>query len=352
MTNVKIYGMKGSVEITLKEVLDLTEGVCLRGHEGMVFTGIGALDDAEAGDISFLANEKYFKDYLVTKAGLVLVPSGADLVDGNAAIVKVENPSHAFGEIVKIVSKKQRNFKAGIHPRAIIADDVLLDASKVCIKAGAVVESGVVIGDGSEIGAGAVICENVKLGEDCLVYPNVTVREYCEVGDRVTLQPNCVIGSDGYGYELVEGEHKKVDQVGVVILEDDVEIGAGSAIDRARFGKTVIGKGTKVDNLVQVAHNAQIGEHCLLVSQSGIAGSSKLGNYVTVAAQAGVAGHLEIGDSAVLLARAGAAKNLEGGQVYMGFPARPVKEEQRKMAAVTRLPRLIEQVRELRKLLS
>lgn len=338
-----------SVEITLKEIISLTGGKCVQGHDECFVRGIASLDKATDMDISFLGNEKYYADYLATKAGMILVPSQVEQYPENAAIIEVENPSFAFDAVVKAVSSKQRNFKPGIHPKAIIADGVKLNPEKVCVKAGAVVEEGCEIGDGTEIGANAVISENVKVGADCLIYPNVTVREFCELGDRVILQPNCVIGSDGYGYEMVDGEHKKVDQVGIVVLEDDVEVGSNTTIDRARFGKTVIGKGSKVDNLVQIAHNAEIGEHCLLVSQSGIAGSSKLGNYVTVAAQAGVAGHLEIGDKAILMARAGVAKDLKGGQVYMGFPARPVKEEQRKLASLARLPKLVEQVKDLSK---
>jgi len=337
------------VEITLKELLDLTGGKCLAGHEEQVFTGLGALDEASADDVSFLGNEKYYQDYLKSEAGLILVPVDVAEIPDGVAIIEVENPSYAFGLVVKMLSTRKRQFKPGVHPRAWIADDVKYAPDKVCVRAGAVVEAGCEIGDGTEIGAGVVLGEKVKVGKDCLIHANVVVREHCVLGDRVMLQPGCVIGSDGYGYELVDGQHTKVDQVGIVVLEDDVEVGSNSTIDRARFGKTVIGKGSKVDNLVQVAHNAQIGQHCLLVAQSGIAGSSKLGNYVTIAAQAGVAGHLEIGDQAILMGRAGAAKDLEGGQVYMGFPARPVKEEQRKLASLARLPRLMDQVKELRK---
>jgi UDP-3-O-[3-hydroxymyristoyl] glucosamine N-acyltransferase len=181
-----------------------------------------------------------------------------------------------------------------------------------------------------------------------LFYPNVTVREHSQIGDRVILQPGCVIGSDGYGYELVDGKHTKVDQVGIVVLEDDVEIGANTAIDRARFGKTIIGEGTKVDNLVQIAHNVQTEKHCLIVSQSGLAGSSKLGNYVTVAAQAGVGGHIKIGDEAILAGRAGATKSLAGGAIYSGFPARPMREESRKQGSLSKLPQLIKDVRKIK----
>jgi UDP-3-O-[3-hydroxymyristoyl] glucosamine N-acyltransferase len=158
-----------------------------------------------------------------------------------------------------------------------------------------------------------------------------------------------VIGSDGYGYELVDGRHEKIDQVGIVVLEKDVEIGANSTIDRARFGKTVIGEGSKIDNQVQIGHNVRMGKHCLIVSQVGISGSTIVGNYVTMAGQAGAAGHLKIGDKATLTGRTGAIKDLDGGKVYMGMPARPMREELKKQANLARLPKLITEVKELRR---
>ncbi|MGB0776104.1 MAG: UDP-3-O-(3-hydroxymyristoyl)glucosamine N-acyltransferase, partial [Akkermansiaceae bacterium] len=181
------------------------------------------------------------------------------------------------------------------------------------------------------------------------LHANATVRERCLIGSRVILQPGCVVGSDGYGYELVDGKHKKIDQVGIVVIEDDVEIGANTTIDRARFGKTLIGEGTKVDNLVQIAHNVRIGKHCLIVAQCGIAGSSQVGDYVTFAGQAGTTGHVKVEDKAVLTARSVAMKDLDGGQVYMGMPARPLRQEQKKLAALARLPKLMAEVKELKK---
>jgi len=236
-----------------------------------------------------------------------------------------------------------------ISPGAFVDKNAQLDASQVRVSPGAVIEDGAVIGDGTSIGAGCIVGKNVTIGRDCLLHPRATIRESCTLGDRVTLQPGCVIGSDGYGFDLVEGRHEKVPQVGIVEIHDDVEIGANSTIDRARFGSTVIGEGTKVDNLVQIAHNVTIGKHCLIVAQSGIAGSSKLGDYVTIAAQAGVAGHLEIADRAILSAQSGLLKNIVNSGVYMNTPARPMKSEQRKMAAVARLPKLREELRELKK---
>ncbi len=230
-----------------------------------------------------------------------------------------------------------------------MAEDVKIDATRVCVKAGAVIESGASIGNGSEIGCGSVVGAGVSMGEDCELHANVTIYDGCKIGNRVVFHSGCIIGSDGYGYELIDGRHEKVDQVGIVQIEDDVEIGANSTVDRARFGKTVIGEGTKVDNLVQIAHNVTIGKHCLVVAQVGIAGSSHLGDYVTMAAKSGCAGHVHIGDKAVLTAKAAALKDLKGGVVYMGMPARPMREELKKMAYVSRIPKLFAEVKELRR---
>jgi len=339
---------KTSVQLTIQEIIKLTGAQLVQGNAEYTVTGVASLDEASNEEVSFLGNEKYFQDFLSTKAGVVLVPGNLPQKPENVVLLEVENPSFAFAAVVKVLATKQRTVSYGVHPSAMIADDVVINTDKVSIKPGVVIESGCSIGDGSEIGSGVVIGEGSKVGKDCLFYANATVREHSQIGDRVILQPGCVIGSDGYGYELVEGKHVKVDQVGVVVLEDDVEIGANTTIDRARFGKTIIGEGSKVDNLVQIAHNVQIGKHCLVVSQSGLAGSSKLGNYVTVAAQVGVGGHIEIGDKAILSGRTGATKSLAGGAVYSGFPARPMREDSRKQGALSKLPQLIKDVRKLK----
>jgi UDP-3-O-[3-hydroxymyristoyl] glucosamine N-acyltransferase len=338
------------VQLTIQEIIELTGAVLTQGDLNHTVSGVASLDEAGGSEISFLGNEKYFQDFLITKAGVVIVPGHLPQKPECESIVllEVENPSYAFAAVVKVLAMKQRTIEYGVHPTAFIADDVVINRDKVSIKAGVVIEAGCSIGDGTEIGSGVVICEGSRVGENCLFYPNVTVREHSQIGARVILQPGCVIGSDGYGYELINGKHTKVDQVGIVVLEDDVEIGANTTIDRARFGKTIIGEGTKVDNLVQIAHNVQTGKHCLIVSQSGLAGSSKLGNYVTVAAQAGVVGHIKIGDQAILAGRAGATKSLEGGVIYSGFPARPMREENRKQGSLSKLPQLIKDVRDIK----
>lgn len=334
--------------LTSSELVQLI-GLDEVGVANRVFSGINSLDQAGPSEVSFLGNLRYAPQLPATKAGAVLVPEGDWELPANCLVLTVENPSAAFSAVIDHFQKEAHDVVPGIAKGAIVAEEADFDASSVTISAGAIIGKGARIGDRTVIREGVVIGNNARIGEDCVLHMNASVRERCELGDRVILQPGAVVGSDGFGFELVEGRHLKVPQVGIVVLEDDVEIGSNSCIDRARFGRTVIGEGTKIDNLVQVAHNVETGKHCLLVSQSGVAGSSKLGNYVTVAAQAGVAGHIEIGDQVVLAGRAGAVKNLPAPGAYMGMPARPMAKEQRKMAALSRVPRLLEEVRSLKK---
>lgn len=335
------------MEITVKEIIKLVSGTLLKGDLNSQFIGFGALNEASADEVSFLGNEKYYLDFLKTKAGLVLVDKEVDTANFLGHLIVVENPSYAFAQLVKHFVHSQKQFVVGVHPSAVIEEDVKCDFEKVCIKAGVIIESGVTIEEGSTIGSGVVIEKNVTIGKDCFIHSKAVIREGSKIGKRVILQSGCVIGSDGFGYELVNGTHQKVDQVGIVRVENDVEIGANSTIDRARFGETIIGEGSKIDNLVQIAHNVKIGKHCIVVSQSGIAGSTELGNYVTMAAQSGTAGHLKIGDQAILMARSGVTKNIPGKDIYKGFPARTSKVENKQQAALARLPKLIQKVKDI-----
>lgn len=336
------------MSLTLSELARQVGGDIVRGELSFSIEGIAALDEAGPSELSFLGNERYRQQFLETKAGVVFVPPGVTEGPESTALIAVENPSLAFGMAVKhFTTAHARVFTPGIHPAAVIDEAAELDPEKVRVHAGAVVMAGAVIGDGTEIGPNAVVGENVRIGKDCHLHALVSIRERCVLGDRVIVQPGAVIGSDGFGYETVEGRHVKMDQIGIVVLEDDVEIGANTAIDRARFGRTVIGAGSKIDNLVQVAHNVQIGEHNLLVSQSGVAGSSKTGKYVVLAAQAGVAGHVKIGDQAMFAGRCGVTTDMEGGATYGGYPAQPHMDEQRQKAALRKLPDLIKRVKRL-----
>ena len=333
--------------LTLSELARWVDGDIVRGELDLSLTGMAALDMAGPHDVSFLGNEKYHGQFLQTQAAAVIVPRG--MTDGPAgcALVAVENPSLAFAVVVRHFAAAARKFCAGVHPRAAVDESAIFDAKKVCIHAGAVIMAGVSIGDGTEIGPNSVIYEEAVIGKDCRILSNVTVRERCILGDRVILQPGAVIGSDGYGYEFFEGRHVKIDQVGIVEIAADVEIGANTTIDRARFGKTVIGEGSKIDNLVQIGHNVVIGKHCLIISQTGISGSSHLGDYVTSAGQVGIGGHVTIGSKAVLSARTGVTADLAGGEVYAGKPALPMREEMKLQVLVRRLPKLIERVKAL-----
>lgn len=333
--------------LTLSELAQLVDGDIVRGGLAPSLAGVASLDTAGPGDASFLGNEKYRAQFLTTKAGAVIAAHGETGGPESTALITVANPSLAFAAVVKHFSAASRSLQPGIHPRAVVDETAHLDASKVRVHAGAVVMAGAKVGDGTEIGPNVVIGEDVIIGQNCRVMANVTIRERCVIGDRVILQPGCVIGSDGYGYELSGGRHVKIDQVGIVEIGDDVEIGANSTIDRARFGKTQIGEGCKIDNLVQIGHNVVVGKHCLIISQSGIAGSSQLQDYVTVAAQVGIAGHVNIGSKAILTARTGVTANLPGGETYAGKPALPIRDEMKMQVQLRRLPKLIERVKAL-----
>jgi UDP-3-O-[3-hydroxymyristoyl] glucosamine N-acyltransferase len=335
--------------LTLSELARWVDGDIVRGGLDLSLTGMAALDAASPHDVSFLGNEKYYAQFLETKAAAVIVPRGITEGPVGTALIAVENPSLAFAIVVRHFAAAVRKFSAGVHPRASVDPTAVFDPEKVRIQAGAVVLAGVIIGDGSDIGPNSVISEDAVIGQDCRLMASSSVRERCVLGDRVILQPGAVIGSDGYGYEFSDGRHMKIDQVGIVEIGNDVEIGANTTIDRARFGKTIIGEGTKIDNLVQIGHNVVIGKHCLVVSQTGISGSTKLGDYVTCAGQVGIVGHVTIGDKATITARAGVTTSLPGGQIYSGKPAQLMRDSMKLEAHARRLPKLIERVKALEK---
>jgi len=333
--------------LTLSELARWVDGDIVRGGLDLSLTGMAALDAAGPHDVSFLGNEKYHGQFLQTRAAAVIVSRGVTDGPEATALIAVDNPSLAFAVVVRHFAAAARQFAPGIHPRAFVDSSAVLDPAKVRVQAGAVVLAGAVVGDGSDLGPNSVVSEDAVIGKDCRIMANASVRERCVLGDRVILQPGAVIGSDGYGYEFQHGRHVKIDQVGIVEIGDDVEIGANTTIDRARFGKTVIGEGSKIDNLVQIGHNVVIGKHCLIISQTGISGSTQFGDYVTAAGQVGIAGHVTIGSKAVLSARTGVTANLPGGEVYAGKPALPIREEMKLQALVRRLPKLVARVKAL-----
>jgi UDP-3-O-[3-hydroxymyristoyl] glucosamine N-acyltransferase len=333
--------------LTLSELARWVDGDIVRGGLDLSLTGMAALDAAGPHDVSFLGNEKYHGQFLQTRAAAVIVSRGVTDGPQGTALIAVDNPSLAFAVVVRHFAEATRQFAPGIHPRAFVDPSAVLDPAKVRVQAGAVVLAGAVVGDGSDLGPNSVVSEDAVIGKDCRIMANASIRERCVLGDRVILQPGAVIGSDGYGYEFHEGRHVKIDQVGIVEIGDDVEIGANTTIDRARFGKTLIGEGSKIDNLVQIGHNCVLGKHCLIISQTGISGSSQLGDYVTAAGQVGIAGHVKIGSKAVLSARTAVTTNLPGDEVYGGKPALPIREEMKLQALVRRLPKLVARVKAL-----
>ena len=341
------------MKLSLEQLAHLTGAKILRGDSHVVYTGVASLLDAQLDEVSFLGNEKYFQDFLATQAGVVLVPAGLpQWPEEKVALLEVAgNPSVAFNEVVKFFLASSKQFEAGIHPSAVIDPSVQLDATQVCIGPHVVIEAQASVGAGTKISAGCYIGRGVQIGQNCTLHPNVVVRERCKLGNRVVIQPNATIGSDGFGYQLVEGKFVSIEQAGIVELGDDVEIGANSTIDRARFGKTFIGEDTKIDNLVQIGHNCVIGKHTIIVAQSGIAGSTRVGDYVTIAAQCGIAGHLNLGDGISMGARTGVLSDLEGGkrQIYWGSPCSTYAEASKQFVAFRKLPALVKEVRALKK---
>lgn len=335
------------MEFRIAEVVELVEGTLVAGQQDRVLSGVRTLNEAEKDDLSFFSNPKYRSQFDATRAGAVLVTPDIQSGPPEVALIQVDNPSHALAALLGKVEELNRSFTPGVRKGAHVAECAEV-SSEAAVHAGAVIEDGVTIGRGSEIRPGAVISRDVVIGEDCIIHQNVSVREGCILGDRVILQPGAVIGSDGFGYEFVNGRHHKVPQLGIVVLESDVEVGANACVDRARFGRTVVGEGTKIDNLVQVGHNVEIGKNCIIVALSGVAGSSKLGENVTLAAQVGVNGHIEIADGVQLGGKSGAMQSIDEPGVYMGTPAKPFKEEVRQWRDLTKLREMRRTLRVLR----
>jgi len=339
--------------ITVIELAHLVGGEIIRGEAAMPLVGLNALGDAVKGDVSFLGNPRYAKALRETQASAALVPTdfvaSSENVPAEIALIGVANPTLAFSRVIEFFCPVKRERELGIHPTAVIADSAKLVPELVSIGAHVIIGEGTEIGEGTVVLPGAYIGSDVKIGRDCVLHANCTIKERCLIGDRVVIHSGAVIGTDGFGYELINGRHQKIDQVGIVEIENDVEIGSCATIDRARFGSTLIGEGTKIDNLVQIGHNVRTGKHCILVSQTGISGSTKLGDYVVMGGQVGVAGHLKIGDRVSFMAKSGVTKDHQEPGVYTGFPARPIMEGRRMLASPAKVPELIERVRQLEK---
>jgi len=339
-----------SASITLLEMARLVSGDLVRGDAESVIIGINSLQEAIVGEATFLGNSRYLRVLQATKASAALVPTGfSEPVPEGLALIAVANPTLAFSSVIKHFSPTPHEIPMGVHPSAVVASSAVFEPARVSIGPGAVIEEGAVIGDGTVIRAGAFVGIDVRIGKNCLMHTGSVVRDYCVLGDRVTLHSGAVIGTDGFGFEMIDGRHRKIEQVGIVQIDADVEIGSCSTIDRARFGRTWIGEGTKIDNLVQIGHNVVIGKHCILCAQTGISGSTKLGDYVVMGGQVGVAGHLKIGSQTSFLAKSGVAKDYPDAGAYTGYPAKPLMEGRRILASAAKVPDLLERIRALEK---
>jgi len=331
------------MDVTLDELGRLVGGKVI-GDGKTVIRAVNGIREAGPGDITFLANTKYAPLLNSTRASAVI------LADGTAAPIptlSVRNPDLAFGLVAQHLYGSIRRAPAGVHPTAVVAANAVL-GKNVSIGAGTVVEEGASIGDNAVLYPQVYVGAEAVIGPDALLYPQVVVREKCRIGARVILHSGTVIGSDGFGYATDKGVHHKIPQVGIVVVEDDVELGANVAVDRARFGRTVIGKGTKIDNLVQIGHNVVLGQGCLVVSQTGIAGSTRVGNYVMMGGQAGVIGHLDVGDGAIITAQSGVTKDVPPRGILSGSPAGDRRTHLKELAALSKLPEALQEIRKLR----
>lgn len=331
---------------TLKEIAKIIGGE-LVGNGDIAIKGINAIDTAEEGDLSFILNPKYEEFINKTKASAVIVPKA--LKRGyNKPVIKVDNPSITFSKIIELILPNRNSQPKGVHPSAIVSNTARI-GKNTAIGPYVIVEDGAFVGDNTVIYPFSYIGRNTKIGNDCIIYPNVMVREEITIGNRVIIHPGSVVGSDGFGYDTqINGTHVKIPQLGTVIIEDDVEIGSCVTIDRARFSKTLIGKGSKIDNLVQIAHNVIIGPGCLIAAQTGISGSTTIGRNVVFGGQVGVADHLKIGDFVMAGAKTGISKSFPApNTVLFGYPARPVEKARELIASIGLLPKLYERVRAL-----
>ena len=318
----------------------------LLGDPAQQITGAASLVEATDGEVSFFNNPKYAAQLRKTRASAVFVPS--DFSEQIAAAqIRVSNPAKAFEQVVLKLAPKPIEFAPGIHPSAIVDPSVRL-GTRVSIQPHAVIETGATIGDFTVIGAGSYIGHETIVGANCIIYPHVTIRERTRIGARVVIHSGAIIGADGFGFEPAEGRYEKVPQVGIVQIDDDVEIGANTTIDRARFGRTWIQEGAKIDNLVQVAHNVVIGKHTVIAAQTGIAGSVHIGQRVLIGGQAGIIGHIEVGDNTAIGAQSGISKNISGG-AWWASPAVPLAEAKQQIAWVRRLGKLFARVKEIEK---
>ena len=315
------------------------------GDGATVLTGFASADAAQVGDLTFAEKARYLTVAEASHASAVIV--SGDVSGSSKVLIRVKDARVAVAKVLPLFFPEDAE-QPGIHPSAVIASSAKVDPTSH-------IGPNCVIGEGVKLGARCVLLggnhvrREAQLGDDVVLHPNVVIYPKTRIGNRVIIHAGTVIGSDGYGYVFDEGRHRKMLQVGQVVIHDDVEIGANTAIDRGALGPTVIGQGTKIDNLVHVAHNVSFGRHCLIMGQCGFAGSTHLGDYAVVASQSGVSGHLKIGTQAMIGAKSGVMRDVPDKGAVVGIPAQPDKQMKRQWIAMQQLPDLLKQVRELEK---
>ena len=333
------------MQLKITEIAQLVAGE-LDGDETLLINNVAKIEEAVAGQLTFISNPRYAKYIDTTNASAVLV--SRDFPRTDKTVIRTENPYLAFLKVLKKFHPSIETLASGIHSTAVI-DSSSQIGEKVSIGAHVVIGKHCRIGDNARIHPGVVISDDVTVGVSTVLYPNVTIRERVTIGNHVIIHNGTVIGSDGFGFAR-EGEHyHKIPQVGTVVIEDNVEIGANCTVDRATLGETRIKKGAKLDNLIQVAHNVVIGENTVIAAQTGISGSTKIGAGVIVGGQVGFVGHIEIGDNTSIGAQSGVSKSLPANAVYFGYPAKPIMQAKREEAALRKLPDLIKRISEMEK---
>jgi UDP-3-O-[3-hydroxymyristoyl] glucosamine N-acyltransferase len=320
--------------VSIGEIVDFVGGE-FTGSRDASIQSVAPLASANGNQLTFLSNRKYAAELAATKAGAILVPKKLDGADPRW--IRVDDPYFAFA---KIMTRwfSNRPMPKGISPKAVVAESAKL-GDNLALGHFAIIGENVAVGNNVTIFQSVSIEAGSIIGDDCIIYPNVVIYDGTRIGNRCIIHSGVVIGSDGYGFATHGGKHHKIPQIGIVRIEDDVEIGAGTTIDRAALGETVIGEGTKIDNLVQIGHNVKVGKHCLLVSQVGIAGSTELGDYVAVAGQSGFSGHLTIGHRVQVAAKSAVLDDVPDDTKVMGSPAVPFTEFARRQAVVKKLAR-------------
>ncbi|MCS6975948.1 MAG: UDP-3-O-(3-hydroxymyristoyl)glucosamine N-acyltransferase [Gemmatales bacterium] len=332
---------------TVRELAELVHGRII-GDDRILISSARPLSEAGPGDITFVADDKNAKLLPKCQASAVVTQPGRDC--NGHTVIEVPDPLTAFLTIFERLHGRPKRLPVGIDPRACIAPSVRLGEG-VVIGPGAVVGENSILGPRCHIHANVVIGSHCTIGEDVIIHPNVVLYDGCTVGNRVVIHAGAVIGKDGFGFRQLHGQHMRIPQLGSVLIEDDVEIGAGTTIDRGTFQATRIGTGTKIDNQVQIGHNCRIGRHNLIVSQVGVAGSTTTGDYVVIAGQAGIADHLTIGNGVVIGAQAGVMTNIPDGQRWLGTPARPEREAKVRYFQVERLPQVLEDLKRIKEAL-